>query len=184
MIKKLKLLILLFFSLLIFLLLSSCDENKNKLAKIDTNKGTFVFVLFEDKAPITAKNFIDLAKAGFYDRLTFHRYVPGFVIQGGDPRGDGTGGSEKNINLEIHPDLRHSEAGIVAMARSQDPNSASSQFYVTLAPTPNLDGSYAVFGKVVHGLDIVKNLRVGDRMLKVTIIDPSKISPESVQKVP
>src|SRR3990172_11079880 len=105
----------------------------NPVVSIATNKGMFRFELYTEKAPITAANFIGLAESGFYDGLTFHRYEPGFVIQGGDPQGDGTGGSEKTIPLEIHPELRHIE-GAVAMARSQDPDSASCQFYVTLAP--------------------------------------------------
>lgn len=143
-------------------------EKKNRVAKIVTEKGTIKFELFEDKAPNTAKNFIDLASAGFYNGLKFHRYVPGFVIQGGDPKGDGTGGSGKNIKLEINKDLKH-ELGAVAMARSSDPDSASSQFYITLAETPNLDGQYAVFGKVTEGMDTVLLLRQGNVMKKVSI---------------
>ncbi len=141
---------------------------KNRIAKILTDKGTIRFELFEDKAPNTAKNFIALAGAGFYNGLTFHRYVPGFVIQGGDPTGDGTGGSGKNIKLEINKDLKH-ELGAVAMARSSDPDSASSQFYITLAETTNLDGQYAVFGKVIEGIDTVMLLRQGDVMKEVSI---------------
>lgn len=141
---------------------------KNKIATLDTSKGTVKFELFEDKAPITAKNFIGLANSGFYDGLTFHRYEPGFVIQGGDPNGDGTGGSEKTIPLEIHPDLRHVK-GAVGMARSNDPNSASSQFYITLEDSHFLDDNYAVFGKVVSGMDVAMQLRAGDKINKVTI---------------
>lgn len=141
---------------------------KNRIAKIVTEKGIIKFELFEDKAPVTAKNFIDLASSGFYNGLTFHRYVPGFVIQGGDPKGDGTGGSGKNIKLEINKDLKH-ELGAVAMARSSDPDSASSQFYITLAETTNLDGQYAVFGKVIEGVDVVLLLRQKDTMKEVII---------------
>lgn len=144
------------------------DNGKNRVAVIETNKGVIKFELSEDKAPITTKNFIDLAQARFYDGLTFHRYEPGFVIQGGDPKGDGTGGSEKNIPLEIHPDLRH-DKGAVGMARSMDPNSASSQFYFTLEAANFLDDNYAVFGKITEGMDVVQSLRVGDVMNKVTI---------------
>jgi len=140
----------------------------NPIAVIVTNKGEFKFELYAERAPITVGNFIELAESGFYDGLTFHRYEPGFVIQGGDPKGDGTGGSEKQIPLEIHPELRHVE-GALGMARSQDPNSASSQFYVTLAPSHFLDDQYAVFGKVTEGMDVAKDLRVGDVMEKVTI---------------
>lgn len=141
---------------------------ENPTAVILTDKGEFKFELYEERAPTTVANFIELAESGFYDGLTFHRYEPGFVIQGGDPLGTGMGGSDKKIPLEIHPELKHIE-GAVAMARSQDPNSASSQFYVTLAPAHPLDGSYAVFGNVTEGMDVVKSLRVGDRMEKVTI---------------
>jgi cyclophilin family peptidyl-prolyl cis-trans isomerase len=152
--------------------LESCNSQvKERIAIIETNKGTFKFQLYEEKAPITTKNFIELAESGFYDGLTFHRYEPGFVIQGGDPKGDGTGGSSKTIPLEVKPDLKHVE-GAVGMARSQDPNSASSQFYITLSETPFLNGRYAVFGVVIEGMDIVKSLRKGDKIIKVKIILP------------
>jgi cyclophilin family peptidyl-prolyl cis-trans isomerase len=146
-------------------------QKKERIAVIETNKGTIKFKLFENDAPITAKNFIDLANKGFYNNLKFHRVEPGFVIQGGDPKGDGSGGSEKTIPLEVTPKLKHDSAGVVAMARTPDPNSASSQFYITLESTPFLDMQYAVFGKVVEGLDVVKNIRVGDVMKKITIAD-------------
>src|SRR5690349_5261055 len=106
----------------------------NRTVTMETAKGTIKFVLHDDKAPLTAGNFAELAGRGFYDGLNFHRYEPGFVIQGGDPLGNGTGNSGKRIKLEIHPDLRHDRAGSVAMARSSDPDSASCQFYITLGP--------------------------------------------------
>ena len=150
----------------------------NRKATVETSKGTIIIELFEDKAPITAGNFIDLAERGFYDGLKFHRYEPGFVIQGGDPRGNGTGGfvdpktgRERTIKLEVTPELRHGDAGAVAMARSQNPNSASSQFYITLGPAAFLDMNYAVFGRVIDGLDAVKQLRAGDSMTSVKISD-------------
>ena len=141
-----------------------------KYVTIEMDKGTIKAELYVDKAPITAKNFIELANSGFYDGLTFHRVEPGFVVQGGDPKGDGTGGSEKKIPLEINPDLKHVR-GALAMARTQDPNSATSQFYITLAETPFLDGNYAVFGKVVNGMNVVDKISVGDKMNKVYITD-------------
>jgi peptidyl-prolyl cis-trans isomerase B (cyclophilin B) len=148
----------------------------NRKAIIETSHGPITIELFEDKTPITAGNFIDLVERGFYDGLKFHRYEPGFVIQGGDPRGNGTGGfvdpqtkRERRIKLEVSPDLKHGEAGAVAMARSQDPNSASCQFYITLGPAAFLDMNYAVFGRVTDGLDAVKQLRAGDSMTKVTV---------------
>jgi cyclophilin family peptidyl-prolyl cis-trans isomerase len=144
-------------------------ESNNRTATIETNKGTIKFELFEAEAPRTTKNFIDLAEQHFYDGLKFHRYVAGFVIQGGCPQGIGTGGSGKNIPLEVTQKLKHGEAGAVAMARSQHPDSASSQFYITLAPAPFLDMQYAVFGRVTDGLDVALSLREGDIMKKVSI---------------
>ncbi len=143
---------------------------ENRTAVIETNKGTIRFELNEDLAPITTANFIGLAENKFYDGLTFHRVEPGFVVQGGCPNGTGTGGSDKKIPLEVSPNLKHGEPGAVAMARSSDPNSASSQFYITLAPTPFLDMNYAVFGRVTEGLEVVKQIRVGDTMTSVQIV--------------
>ena len=144
---------------------------KNRTAVIETNKGTIRFLLYEDLAPITAANFIELAERKFYDGLTFHRVEPGFVIQGGCPWGNGTGGSEKKIPLEVTPELKHGEAGAVAMARSSDPNSASSQFYITLGPAAFLDNNYAVFGRVIEGQSVVNSIRVGDKMTQVSIVE-------------
>ncbi|MCA9477598.1 MAG: peptidylprolyl isomerase [Nanoarchaeota archaeon] len=141
-----------------------------QLVQIDTNKGVIIAEIYEEQVPVTAKNFLDLVRSGFYDGLTFHRYVPGFVIQGGDPDGDGTGGSGTTIPLEIVEGLKH-DKGVLAMARSSDPNSASSQFYITLEAAPHLDGSYAIFGRVVQGMDVVENLRQGDVMQRVFIIE-------------
>lgn len=171
-----KFLILLSLLLVILAVNNTYGEEKKKMqnerfAVLETNKGTIKFKLFENDAPITAKNFIDLAGKGFYNGLKFHRVEPGFVIQGGDPKGNGSGGSDKTIPLEVTPKLKHDSAGIVAMARTADPNSASSQFYITLAPQPFLDMNYAVFGKVVEGLDVVKSIKIGDVMKKVTIAD-------------
>ncbi|MHB9035169.1 MAG: peptidylprolyl isomerase [Armatimonadota bacterium] len=141
---------------------------------IETNKGTIKFALYEKDAPITTKNFIELASKNFYDGLTFHRVVPNFVVQGGDPKGNGSGGSEKTIKLEVSPKLKHDAAGVVAMARRGDPDSASCQFYITLAAVDYLDMNYAVFGRVVEGLDVVKKLAMGDVMKTVRIVDPPK----------
>jgi peptidyl-prolyl cis-trans isomerase B (cyclophilin B) len=141
----------------------------NRTAVLKTTQGEIKFELYEDLAPVTAQNFIELAESGFYNNLTFHRYVPGFVIQGGCPQGTGMGGSKNKIPLEVTPALKHDSAGVVAMARSQDRNSASSQFYITLAPASFLDMEYAVFGKVTSGLENALELREGDRMTSVTI---------------
>lgn len=134
-----------------------------------TNKGPIVAELYTEQAPGTTANFVGLAEKGFYDGLTFHRYVPGFVIQGGDPSGNGTGGSGTHIKLEVSPDLKHDGPGVLSMARSSDPDSASSQFYFTLAAAPHLDMNYAAFGRVTEGVENVLALRVGDRMESVTV---------------
>jgi peptidyl-prolyl cis-trans isomerase B (cyclophilin B) len=146
------------------------EDAAKRYVVIETGKGTIKFLLYEAEAPLTTANFIGLVESAFYDGLTFHRVEPGFVVQGGDPLGTGMGGSNKKIKLEVSPDLLHGEAGAVAMARSQHPDSASSQFYITLGPASFLDGNYAVFGRVVEGLDVVKKINLGDRMNKVTIV--------------
>ncbi|HEY3328406.1 MAG TPA: peptidylprolyl isomerase [Capsulimonadaceae bacterium] len=150
----------------------------NPTVTLETSKGTIVIELAQDEAPITAGNFADLVKRGFYNGLTFHRYEPGFVIQGGCPHGTGTGGftdpatgQERRIPLEVTPSLKHNAAGVVAMARSQNPNSASCQFYITLAPAAFLDNNYAVFGKVTSGLEAALNLRKGDKIESATVTE-------------
>jgi peptidyl-prolyl cis-trans isomerase B (cyclophilin B) len=140
----------------------------NRKAILETVKGTIKFELKETEAPITTKNFIDLTNKGFYNGLIFHRVEPGFVIQGGDPKGNGTGGSDKTIPLEIAPALTHKK-GAVGMARSQDPNSASSQFYICIEDSNFLDKNYAVFGQVIEGQNVVSSIRKGDKILKATI---------------
>jgi peptidyl-prolyl cis-trans isomerase B (cyclophilin B) len=142
---------------------------ENRTAIIETGKGQIKVILNEDLAPITTANFIELAERKFYDGLKFHRVEKGFVIQGGCPYGTGTGGSGKTIPLEVSPNLKHGDAGALAMARSTDPNSASSQFYITLAPTDFLDGNYAVFGRVIEGMDVVRQIQVGDVMNRVYV---------------
>jgi cyclophilin family peptidyl-prolyl cis-trans isomerase len=140
-----------------------------RIVRMETTQGVVRIGLYEAEAPITTGNFASLVGRGFYNGLTFHRYEPGFCLQGGDPEGTGMGGSETRIPLEICPDLKHDAAGVVAMARSSDPNSARSQFYFTLGPADFLDGGYAVFGRVIEGLDVVMAMREGDAMLEVTV---------------
>ncbi|MCX9081275.1 MAG: peptidylprolyl isomerase [Candidatus Methanoperedens sp.] len=140
----------------------------NRTAILETAKGTIKFELYETETPITTKNFIDLTNKGFYDGLIFHRVEPGFVIQGGDPKGNGTGGSGKNIPLEIAPALSHKK-GAVGMARSQEPNSASSQFYICLEDSKFLDKNYAVFGQITEGQDVAQKIKKGDKIIKATI---------------
>ena len=120
-------------------------------------------------APKTVENFVTLAKKGFYDNLTFHRVVPDFVVQGGCPKGDGTGGPGHTVMAEFNKQ-KHVR-GSVAMARSQHPDSAGSQFYITYGATPHLDGSYTVFGHVVSGMEHVDRIKQGDRMKTVAIVD-------------
>ena len=129
----------------------------NRIAKFETNMGVFEIELFEDKAPKTTKNFIDLTEKGFYDGLIFHRVIDGFMIQGGDPNGNGTGGPGYKIDDEFHKDLRHDDEGVLSMANA-GPNTGGSQFFITLAPTPWLDGHHAVFGKVVKGMEVVREI--------------------------
>lgn len=120
-------------------------------------------------APKTVENFVTLAKKGFYNNLTFHRVVPDFVVQGGCPKGNGTGGPGYTIPAEFNKQ-KHLR-GAVAMARSQHPDSAGSQFYICYGATPHLDGNYTVFGKVTSGMEHVDRIKQGDRMKSVAIVE-------------
>jgi cyclophilin family peptidyl-prolyl cis-trans isomerase len=127
----------------------------NPKASIATNHGTFEVELFEDRAPRTAGNFMELAESGYYDGTIFHRVIAGFMIQGGDPKGTGTGGPGYTIPDEFDPGLRHDASGVLSMANA-GPNTGGSQFFITLAATPWLDDRHAVFGKVVSGMEVVE----------------------------
>ncbi len=142
-------------------------EKGEPIAVIVTSKGVIKFKFFMKDAPNTCSNFIKLAENGFYNGLKFHRVEPGFVIQGGDPAGNGTGGPGYTIKAEFNKN-KHLD-GTVAMARSQDPDSAGSQFYICLAPQPFLDSQYTVFGQVIEGLKVVHKIEVGDTMKRVYI---------------
>ena len=122
---------------------------------------------YPEDAPKTVENFVTLAKKGFYNGLNFHRVVPDFVVQGGCPKGNGTGGPGYQIKAEFNKQ-KHVR-GTLAMARSQDPDSAGSQFYITYGATPHLDNNYTVFGKVVSGMEEVDRIKQGDRMTSVVI---------------
>jgi cyclophilin family peptidyl-prolyl cis-trans isomerase len=144
---------------------TEADKPKDgeEVAVIETNLGKIVVQFFPDKAPGHVKNFKDLAKKGFYDGTLFHRVIPGFMIQGGDPntkKSDtsmyGTGGPGYQIKAEFN-DTKH-VAGILSMARSSDPDSAGSQFFIMVGTAPHLDGNYSAFGKVVTGMDVVKKI--------------------------
>ena len=129
----------------------------NPVVTFKTSLGDLKIEVYEDKAPKTAGNFVGLVRKGFYNGLTFHRVIPGFMIQGGCPKGDGTGGPGYEIPDEFHPSLKHTGAGILSMANA-GPNTGGSQFFITLAPTPWLDGKHAIFGKVVGGQDVVQKI--------------------------
>lgn len=147
------------------------DENKIYTAKIYTTHGVICCELRADKAPLSVTNFMQLAQGGFYDSLTFHRVEPGFVIQGGDPTGTGTGGTGYTVPAEIG--LKHTK-GALAWARLPDhvnpkKDSSGSQFYITLADVPFLDGNYTVFGYTTSGFEAVQKVKRGDKIEKVEI---------------
>ncbi len=150
-------------------------RNTGHYAVLDTDRGVIVIELYPAVAPKTVANFDKLSKDGFYNGLTFHRVEPGFVVQGGDPKGNGTGGPGYDLPAEISPTEKHLR-GSVAMARlgdnvNPDRRSSGSQFYICLAPAPFLDGQYTIFGGVVEGMGVVDKIRVGDHIKKVTITD-------------
>jgi peptidyl-prolyl cis-trans isomerase B (cyclophilin B) len=145
-------------------------EAKTLHARIHTAKGDIVFAFYPDEAPQHCAAFIKLARAGFYDGLTFHRVEPGFVIQGGDPSGNGTGGPGYQIDAEFS-NLPHIK-GTVAMARSANPNSAGSQFYVCLDDASFLNKQYTVFGQTVAGQEVVDKIRKGD-VMEAVMIEPA-----------
>lgn len=142
-------------------------EAKKLQARISTKRGDIVFSFYGNDAPTTVASFVKLARAKFYDGLTFHRVEPGFVVQGGCPLGDGTGDAGYKLKAEFN--ARPHVEGTVAMARAQSPNSAGSQFYICLGDARFLDRQYTVFGQVTSGMDAVKQIRVGDKMDKVVI---------------
>ncbi len=159
--------------LMISILLAACSDNATKddqdgpsntiLAVMEIeNYGEVTIELYEDIAPETVANFVKLAESGFYDGLTFHRIIDGFMVQGGDPSGNGTGGSGETIKGEFSSngfenDLKH-EDGVISMARAKNPDSASSQFFIMVNSAPHLDGNYAAFGKVTEGLEYIHQM--------------------------
>jgi peptidyl-prolyl cis-trans isomerase B (cyclophilin B) len=141
-----------------------------KTATITTNKGTIRIQLHDDKAPKTCANFEKLAGEGFYDGLKFHRVIEQFMIQGGCPTGDGTGGPGYSFADEFHPELRHDGPGVLSMANA-GPNTNGSQFFITHVATPWLDNKHSVFGRVIEGLDVVNAIQMGDVMEKVVVAE-------------
>lgn len=140
-------------------------------ATLKTSRGSIKIALHAEKAPVTVANFLNLAKRGYYNGVTFHRVVPDFVIQGGDPTGTGKGGPGYFIENEIAPDLKHDRAGVLSMARKSEPDTNGSQFFITLDATPHLDGGYSVFGKVVSGIEVVEKISAGDTIESIEIHD-------------
>ena len=134
----------------------------NPKATIETDKGTIVVELYKDQAPKTVENFVTLANKGFYNGILFHRVIPGFMVQTGDPTGTGRGGPGYTFEDEFGPGLKHTGPGILSMANA-GPNTNGSQFFITLAATPWLDGKHAIFGKVVEGQSVVDAIAAAER---------------------
>ena len=162
--KMMKKLITILCSFVLCISMFGCQkETKDYIAKIEVKDyGTITVKLDGKTAPITVKNFVDLAKSGFYDGLTFHRIIEGFMIQGGDPNGNGTGGSDKTIKGEfkengVKNNIKH-KRGVISMARSSDYDSASSQFFIMQEDNESLDGQYAAFGHVIKGMKVVDKI--------------------------
>ena len=157
-------------------------NNMNRKVYFHTNLGDFTAELFEDKAPKTAGNFLELVEKGFYDWIIFHRVIDDFMIQGGDPTGTGMGGPGYTIDDEFGPGLAHSSEGILSMANA-GPNTGGSQFFITLVPTPWLDGHHAIFGKITEGMDVVHKIgstptEFADRPLEDVVMEKVEIVKE------
>jgi peptidyl-prolyl cis-trans isomerase B (cyclophilin B) len=139
---------------------------------LHTSKGDIEATLFASKVPMTVANYLNLARQGFYDGLTFHRVIANFMIQGGDPTGTGRSGPGYKFADEFDDSLRHSKPGIFSMANA-GPNTNGSQFFITHVPTPHLDGKHSVFGEVTKGQDVVNQITKGDTILRIEILDPT-----------
>jgi peptidyl-prolyl cis-trans isomerase B (cyclophilin B) len=146
------------------------DAEKVYLATVETNRGDIELELYPQHAPKTVNNFVFLAQEGFYDGVVFHRVIPNFVIQGGDPTGTGSGGPGYRFEDELKNNPLKHETCVISMANA-GPNTNGSQFFITHSPQPHLDGKHTVFGKVVNGQDVVYAIRQGDRMTQVTIVE-------------
>ena len=140
----------------------------SNIVKMELENGTVTMELYPDVAPNTVEAFKKLIKKGFYDGLTFHRVIPGFMAQGGDPDGTGMGGPGYSLKSEFN-NKKHVR-GTLAMARSSDPDSAGSQFYICYAPQPHLDGQYTIFGQVTDGMELVDDLHNGSIIKKMTLV--------------
>jgi peptidyl-prolyl cis-trans isomerase B (cyclophilin B) len=145
------------------------DVNKKYTALIKTAKGDLTLELYPQDAPVTVNSFVSLARKGFYNGLTFHRIIPGFMAQGGDPTGTGSGGPGYTIPDEISQ--RKHVTGALSMAKTAQPNTGGSQFFICYAPQPHLDGIHTVFGQLTQGMDVLKQLVNGDKMTEVIITE-------------
>jgi cyclophilin family peptidyl-prolyl cis-trans isomerase len=157
---------------------AEAQQATDPIVIMQTTRGPIALQIYANGAPLTSNNFLDLVQKGFYNGLSFHR-VETWCIQGGDPQGNGTGSyidpethQPRYLTIEINKRLRHNMPGVLAMARSNDPNSASCQFYITKQAMPQLDGNYAIFGRVVRGMRSVDMIRVGDRIISAEIQQP------------
>ena len=167
-------------SLIVFLFTNNVKSNETPQLLLILESGLVKIDTFPDKAPKTVKRIVELANQGFYDGLTFHRVIKGFMAQGGDPLGNGTGGSGKNIKAEFN-DIKH-ERGIVSMARARDPDSADSQFFICYDSVPSLDGKYTVWGKVVEGMHLIDRIPPGKGQNGQVLANPTKIITFRLQK--
>lgn len=157
------------FIFLFFIFLGFNMSNaENLTAKLETNKGTIELELYSDKVPMTTANFVNLAKRGYYDGIKFHRVIPDFMIQGGDPTGTGAGGPGYKFGDEFVAEYKHDVPGVLSMANA-GPGTNGSQFFITHVPTPWLDGKHTVFGKVLKGQDIVDSIQQGDEIKVVKV---------------
>jgi peptidylprolyl isomerase/peptidyl-prolyl cis-trans isomerase B (cyclophilin B) len=137
------------------------EPSRSYEAVFTTELGEFTVRLFSEQAPLTVNNFVFLARQGYYDHTTFHRVLPGFMAQGGDPTGTGAGGPGYSFEDEFHPDLQFDRPGLLAMA-NRGPDTNGGQFFITYAPTPHLNGLHSIFGEVIEGADVLDNLRERD----------------------
>lgn len=161
-----------FFSLLtiagVFLGFASVASAEKLTAVIETNRGKIEIALEPEKTPVTTANFVNLAQHGFYNGITFHRVIPDFMIQGGDPTGTGAGGPGYRFEDEFDPSLKHTGPGVLSMANA-GPGTNGSQFFITHVATPWLDGKHSVFGRVISGQEVVDSIKQGDKIEKITI---------------
>ncbi|MEC7921591.1 MAG: peptidylprolyl isomerase [Chloroflexota bacterium] len=174
---------------IISIMILACGSDANESGEIDMTKEYYAFIELEDqngdnmgvvkillhadKTPKTVQNFVDLSNSGFYDGVIFHRVIPGFMAQSGDPDGTGTGGPGYTFEDEFHPELSHDSAGILSMA-NRGPNTNGSQFFITYAPTPHLDNMHSVFGEVVEGMELIE---------AIPARDPSMINDPAVKMI-